>query len=169
MTLISDTMLAAIGRSFDAARSYPVAGSDIRRWAIATAFPDPPLRIHWDEEHAARTHFGGIVAPEDFNPFAWAQADPPLDQRRPTAGPDFIEDALGIPGPGLATHLNGGLDVSYGVPVRPGDVIDSLSTLREYRERPGREHRLLFTTWETTWHNQHGELVRTAEQVSIRF
>ena len=43
--------------------------------ALAVYYPDVPPRLFWDEEYARSTRHGGIVAPEDFNPFAWFTAD----------------------------------------------------------------------------------------------
>ena len=59
------------GSSCDSATSFPITDSDIRRWAIAVYYPEPAPRLFWDAEYAAGTVHGGIVAPEDFNPFAW--------------------------------------------------------------------------------------------------
>ncbi|HZU76165.1 MAG TPA: MaoC family dehydratase N-terminal domain-containing protein, partial [Dehalococcoidia bacterium] len=48
--------------------SPPVSLSDIRKWAIAVYWPEVPPRIFWDEEYAKTTRWGGIIAPQDFNP-----------------------------------------------------------------------------------------------------
>jgi len=74
-TWISEEMRAAIGGVHSDRRSMPIAVSDIRKWAQAVYYPEAPPREYWDEEYAATTPAGGIVAPEEFNPFAWmAQA-----------------------------------------------------------------------------------------------
>ena len=49
----------------------PIRDSDIRRWALAVYWPAMPPRRFWDEEYARTTRSGGIVAPDEFNPFAW--------------------------------------------------------------------------------------------------
>jgi acyl dehydratase len=41
----------------------PVATNDIRRWVQGMDYPNP---IHFDEAAAARTRFGGIVAPQSY-------------------------------------------------------------------------------------------------------
>ena len=39
------------------------SATDIRRWVMAMDYPNP---IHWDEEFARNSKFGGIVAPQSF-------------------------------------------------------------------------------------------------------
>src|ERR1700761_6056072 len=112
---ISAAMREAVGRELSRRVAFPVSESDIRRWAIAVYFPAEPPRLFWDADYAKGTRHGGIVAPEDFNPFAWmvAEKGAPLDDA--DGSPDRVEQGLGIDGPGLANQLNGGLEVVYGL------------------------------------------------------
>ena len=41
----------------------PCAASDIRRWVMALDYPNP---LHWDQEFARNSKFGGIVAPQSI-------------------------------------------------------------------------------------------------------
>ncbi|WP_428310125.1 FAS1-like dehydratase domain-containing protein [Hydrocarboniphaga sp.] len=41
----------------------PCNATDIRRWVMAMDYPNP---IHWDQEFAQKSQFGGIVAPQSF-------------------------------------------------------------------------------------------------------
>jgi len=41
----------------------PCSATDIRRWVHALDYPNP---IHWNQEFAANSQFGGIVAPQSF-------------------------------------------------------------------------------------------------------
>jgi hypothetical protein len=168
-THISPAMAAAVGRQLSRQVSFPVAASDIRRWALAVAYPDPPPPLFWDEAYAATTVHGGIVAPEEFNPFAWMVAEPAGPARAPQADPGLTERSLGLEPPAVTFQLNGGLEVDYGVRIRPGDVITSVSTLGGYRERPGRLGLMLFTDLVTTWTNQHDQLVRRSRATVIRY
>ena len=70
-TYITDEMSNAVGRELARMTSYPITDSDIRRWAVAVYYPDEPPRLFWDAEYAAGTPYGSVVAPEEFNPFAW--------------------------------------------------------------------------------------------------
>lgn len=166
-TFISAELRSAIGGQLRRSTSFPVAESDIRRWAIAVYYPeDPPARF-FDAGAARSSSFGSIVAPEDFNPFAWMAAES-TDLGTPN-DPDNTELLLGIRGPGLKFQLNGGLEVTYGVPIRPGDVIRSVRTLADYAEREGRMGRMLFTVIEDVWTNQDGDEVRRSRMTLIRY
>ncbi|MDX6339517.1 MAG: hypothetical protein QOG05_6857 [Streptosporangiaceae bacterium] len=170
VSLISEEMRAAAGRELGRRVSYPVADSDIRRWALAVYYPDRPPRQYWDGAYAESSGFGGLPAPLDFNPFAWLSAEPGF--HAPAAegnDPDQTEKALGIAAPGLKFQLNGGLSAQYGVRMRPGDVITSVRRLDGYAERAGRLGQMLFTTFVDEWTNQHGQLVKRTSLSLIRY
>jgi hypothetical protein len=165
---VSAQMHEAVGRELGREVSLPIAESDIRKWAIAVYYPAQPPRLFWDREYAESTSHRGIVAPEEFNPFAWLAATRPGPAPKGN-DPDRIERTLGIPGPGLKFMLNGGLEVEYGARMRPGDVITSVSRLAGYEERDGRLGRMLFTTTEATWTNQQDDLVKRSRSALIRY
>jgi N-terminal half of MaoC dehydratase len=140
--------------------SFPVSESDIRKWAIAVYWPLPPPRLYWDAEYAKTTRYGGLVAPEDFNPFAW----PIRDTVAGSAG--------AVPGqatPRGGNVMNGGQVDTFGVRMRPGDVITSRSRLSHWEERQGRNGLTLFSYQETEWRNQQGELVKTRISTMVRY
>lgn len=172
-SLISDDMRALIGREYGTERtSVPISLSDIRKWAMAIYFPEPPPRLFWDEDYAAATVHGGIVAPEEFNPFAWFTADGPnvaqtFEGPITSAGP---EGAFDVAPPPTTLIMNGGTTVTYGVRMRPGDVITSgTSRVLDYKERATRLGTMLFTETASSWTNQRGELVKTTVGTLIRY
>jgi len=170
-TLVNPEMAAAVGGELRRAVSFPIDRSDIRRWAIAVYWPEPPPAWFWDEHAAAATTHGGIVAPEDFNPFAWMTAAGPVPVSAESGGhdPDATEKRLGVQPAGLSFQLNGGLDVDYGVRMRPGDVITSIVRLGGYTERTGKLGQMLFTVFEDTWTNQDGDVVKRSRSTLIRY
>jgi N-terminal half of MaoC dehydratase len=169
-TAITPEMRKAVGSELSRMVSYPVSESDIRKWAAAVYYPEEPPARFWDAEAAGRSRAGGITAPEDFNPFAWMRAEPKGVKRDSAAtDADSTERALGIEGPHLMNQLNGGVSVEYGVPIRPGDVITSVTRLGEYTERVGSLGLMLFTPLETTWTNQGDEVVKQSRLVLIRY
>lgn len=170
-TVITDPMRAAVGRELSRSVSFPISRSDIRKWALAVYYPEEPPRLFWDEAYAATTVHGGIVAPEEFNPFGWMVAEPPglPPPNEFRNDPDRTEKTLGIDGPGLKFQLNGGLEVDYGARMRPGDQITAVTTLAGYREREGRLGLMLFTSSESVWTNQKGEMVKRSAGTVIRY
>jgi len=173
-TYVTPAMEAIVGSESSRQTSLPISTSDIRRWALAVYFPAAPPRHYWDEEYAASTRFGGIVAPEEFNPFAWITAAGP--RQRPAAAeepraarPGSVETGFGVEAPPTTFMLNGGVEVTYGVRMRPGDVITSVGRHGGYSERTGRLGLMLFTYNESEWTNQRGEVVKTVRGTLIRY
>jgi len=105
--------------------SHPIDASDMRRWAIAVYWPETPPRIFWDEAYAKTTRFRGIIAPREFNPFAWP-AERPADM-----APKPAKRSAG------ERSLNGRHTETYGVPMRVGDVITAMSALVRLDDRGG--------------------------------
>lgn len=159
-TLVTPDMEERKGVWGNERTSYPISESDIRKWAIAVYWGETPPRIFWDEDYAKSTTWGGIVAPEDFNPFAWAV---PLVQPKPAgAVPGQVTKKGG-------NVMNGGQADTYGVRMRPGDVITARTRLDRWEERTGRNGLTLYTYTETQWTNQNGEVVKTRVSTGIRY
>ena len=157
-TLVSQDMIDRQGVWGEERTSPPIALSDIRKWAIATYWPETPPKIYFDDEYAATTHYGGIIAPPDFNPFAWP-AERPKSAPGAARGPDGRK----------LTGMNGGQTDTYGVPMRPSDVVRSRSRLRDWNEREGRLGLTLYVFTETEWHNQDDKLVRRRVSTGVRY
>ncbi|MYJ76019.1 MAG: MaoC family dehydratase, partial [Gammaproteobacteria bacterium] len=66
LTYVTDEMRAAQGQWGGMRTAPPITATDIRRWAMATYYPQQPPRIYWDADHAATPPWGAIVAPPDF-------------------------------------------------------------------------------------------------------
>jgi hypothetical protein len=156
-TLITPAILEKKGRWNPPRVAPPIAASDIRRWAIATYWPAPPPPIYWDEAYARGTRWGGIIAPPDFNPFAW-----PVERRAEPAAPEPLAGAR-------LARMNGGQSDTYGVPMRPGDVISARTRLSDVSERRGRLGLTLYLVREAEWTNQEGALVRRRLITLIRY
>lgn len=161
LTYVTSEMREAQGIWGAERTSYPITTTDIRRWSMATYYPEKPPRVYWDEEYAKTTQWKGIIAPPDFNPFAWS-----------------LEPSVGPYRPGLAgrkpdgkpmTGMNGGQTDTYGVPMRPGDVITTRTRLLDWHEREGRLGHTLYVRNEIEWKNQNDELVKTRISIGIRY
>lgn len=161
-TLVTAELRAELGVWKDTGVSFPVTESDIRRWALAVYWPDLPPRLYWDAEYAKTTCWGGIVAPEEFNPLAWPVA--PHGGKDPEHGaqPDRL------PEKGQAT-MNAGSTETFFARIRPGDVIRARARLASFEERQTRLGLTLFITYENEWHNQRDELVKRRMAVALRY
>ena len=177
-SVITDEMRSIVGLSIGGSISYPIADSDIRRWAMAVYYPDRPPRLFWDEEYARTTPHGGIVAPEEFNPFAWGPSQtfsveppkPALEPNPALVAVGATEHRYGVQPPELRRAVNGGLELEHTeVRMRPGDVITSRVSIADYSEREGRLGLMLLTTTESRWTNQRDELVRIERMTLIRY
>ncbi|HKV54872.1 MAG TPA: MaoC family dehydratase N-terminal domain-containing protein [Candidatus Binataceae bacterium] len=129
-------------------RTYEIERGAIRRFAEAVGDSSP---LFSDEQAARKTRFGGIIAPPTFCRSLGAPAlDIKLDM------PQF-------------RGLDGGSDWEYFEPIRPGDRITVQTKLADLRESEGRLGPMVFTTVETTYTNQHGEICAIQRSTGIRY
>ena len=106
-TFLEQDTIDKIGRTLPPVAAPPVGANDIARWAIATYWPEPPPPSTSTPRRRA-TPWGGIVAPRDFDPFAWMP-------NRPWAG-DWLWGMGAEPGKRV---LNGGQRNRYFAPDPP--------------------------------------------------
>lgn len=115
------------------------------------------------------TSHGGIVAPEEFNPFAWATQMPSMTDPK-VAQTAFSESELGVEPPEYSAILLTEIRESYGkTRIRPGDVIRSTVRISGYFEREGRMGHMLYATLANEWRNQNEQWIRTTESVFVRY
>jgi len=98
--------------------------------------------LYVDPALAAAGPHGGIIAPPAFVA-ALRYADDVFDSL-----PAFV-------GGGLMA----GIDIEFGVPLRPGDSILASSELKETYEKTGRTGTMIFAVVRSTLTNQKGEVV----------
>jgi len=146
-----------LGRTLEPDVALPVGANDIRRWAAAVWYPELAPDPYWDEAAAVRGPWGGLVAPRDFNVFAWTRCTPP----------DTYPWMRGMGTEPGRRGLNGGQRNRYFAPIRPGDVITQHVTLIDAFEKRGKLGAMLFLIDESRWTNQRGELVRIGQRTSI--
>ena len=157
-TFLTQETIDTIGRVLPPVAAPAVGANDIARWAIATYWPKPPPARYLEAGVAAKGPWGGIVAPRDFDPFAWMP-------NRPWAG-DWLWGMGAEPGKRV---LNGGQHNRYVEPIRPGDVIAVTRRFVDVTERETKRGPMVFFRSEFRWENQHGGLVRQAEQTTIYY
>ena len=172
-TLVTPRMLEVQGEWTEPVSCLPIEASDIRRWAIAVYWPEPPPPLYWDKDYAQTTRWGEIIAPRDFNPFAWPIVRPEtldfwlidsiLPQRARGSSEGQSEVTVGNRG------MNGGQMDEHGVVMRPGDVITQRSRLLDWKERHTSLGHTIFTRTEHLWENQDGAMVKRRINTLIRY
>ncbi|MDX1581427.1 MAG: MaoC family dehydratase N-terminal domain-containing protein [Alphaproteobacteria bacterium] len=168
-TFITEEMRGIIGAVMRESVSYPISASDIRKWAMAVYWPQTPPRLYWDEAYARTTPFGGLVAPDDFNPFAWMTQKPAADEPA-VAQTAFSEEELGVSPPPFKAMILSEINARHsGLRMREGDVIRSTHKITDYFEREGRMGHMLYTTLSNELFNQKGDWIRTVDSVFIRY
>lgn len=60
--------------------------------------------------------------------------------------------------------MDAGKDIEFGVPIRPGDVLRSVSTVHDIYEKTGRSGPMTFVVLRTVVTNQRGEQVAVIDQ-----
>ena len=131
----------------------PCNATDIRRWVQAMDYANP---LHWDEEFARASKYGGIVAPQSF-----------------TVAMDYGHgchpSCVGnLPG----THLifAGEEWWFYGTPVRPGDKLVQDRRFAGYKvTETAFAGPTMFANGDTVHRNQYGALVAKERATSIRY
>ena len=157
-TFLDQATIDKVGRTLPSVHAPAVGANDIARWAIATYWPEPPPAQFIDAAAAEKGPWGGVVAPRDFDPFAWTPD-------RPWSG-DWLWGMGTEPGRRV---LNGGQRNCYGDPIRPGDIIAVTRRFVDVVERETTRGPMVFFTSEFRWENQDGEPVRIAEQTTIYY
>ena len=131
----------------------PCSATDIRRWVQAMDYPNP---VHWQEEFARASRFGGIVAPQSF-----------------TVAMDYGHGChptcVGkIPG----SHLIFGGEEwwFYGSHIRPGDRLVQQRHFDGYSVSDTKfAGPTVFARGDTVHRNQHGALVAKERATAIRY
>ena len=156
---------------------FPVEATHIMMFARSVGDDNP---IYYDEDHAAGTEVGHIIAPPTFAQ-ASAQFDPNYPLRPKVGKPWFgsgaeptglsrdPESSSGGGGGGNGGGLHAEQHFEYHRHLRPGDVLTATTHDGETWEKQSKRAGLLvFTERVTEYRDQNGELVITARGVGVR-
>jgi len=149
-SVITPELKALIGKE-SPPTSWLVDQSSIVEFAQALDDPNP---LWNDEKEARKSRFGGLIAPPTF----------PAYLRNDQMHKMLFE----LPTP-LKRVLNGGNEIEWYQPIRPGDRITVTGKLIDLREREGAMGRMLFVISESTYANQFGEVVAKGRNTVIRY
>ena len=143
-----------MGKPIDPARlKEPLANNDIRRWVQAMHYPN---RVHYEDEFAAESRFGRIVAPQSF---AVATDD---GHGTAPACVGFIPDS----------HLIFGGDEwwFHGPRIYGGDLIHNERVPLDYVVKETKfAGPTCFQRGDNRYYNAQGDLIATQRSTSIRY
>lgn len=128
---------------------YGIEKGLIRRFAAAVGDDNP---LWQDEAYAAKSCYGGIIAP------------PNLILTLGFGGllKKYIDDPS-------VTVLHGSTELECHRPVRVGDKISAVSSVRNVRQRQVEAGAMLFVTFDITYNNQLKEKVADCRQMVILY
>ena len=158
---------------------YPVSEVQLMYWCDMVEDANP---LYGDTEYARGSRHAGMIAPP-MGLITWTMArggqtgvdfdspDGNCPGRKPWPPKAPAEEGSGIPmPPGMKETIAQGSVQTYGVPVRPGDLVSSTnetincSPLKETKLGPG-----YFQTNLQTFYNQKGEIVGTNVFTLLRY
>jgi hypothetical protein len=131
----------------------PIATNEIRRWAQAMQYPNP---LHYEEDEAAQSPFGRIVAPQSFAVCC-------------DVGHGATPAIVGsIPG----SHMIFGGDEWWfnGPRIFPGDLIRMERRFVDYKIADTKfAGPTMFSRGDTTYRNQRGETIGVQRSTAVRY
>jgi acyl dehydratase len=141
---------------------FEVTRTDIRKIADAVGDRNP---LYWDDEHAARSKYGSVIAPPDF--FGWPVHWPPnvpFVNESDLGATLFMEVAKA----GYFRAINAGMESEYFLPIRPGDTLLVSSEIIGIEEKEGKSSgKMVISTMEVTFVNQNGAVVAKQRRNTI--
>jgi acyl dehydratase len=131
----------------------PIQANDLRRWAQGMQNPNP---LHYDEQYAAESCFGRLVAPQSFA---------------------VCTDTSHGAGPAIQGHIPGqhmifGGDEWWfsGPRIEPGDHVTHDRMLFDYKVSDTKfSGPTMFSRGDTTYINQKGEVICKQRSTSVRY
>jgi acyl dehydratase len=148
--MVADGVKAFIGKTVPPIVREVEAGS-IRRYAAAVGNHNP---LYSDLEYAARSPYGGVIAPPGF--FGWSTKPVAAS----TGLPQIVGDLQGaLADAGFSRILDGGMAYDFYLPVRAGDTLVTRYRVKDITEKQGKSGAMMICEFETTYLNQHGDLV----------
>jgi acyl dehydratase len=147
-SVITPQMREYIGKELEP-RVFEIDASSIRKIAKAVGDPNP---LWQDRAYAKKTEYGDIIGSPTFVALLKVE----------TMGVLFT---LECPLYGI---LDGGIEIEYGVPIKPGDVITGTPKLADVKEKESKSGMMLFMIIETSYKNQKGQMAVITRQTFIR-
>ena len=156
--MISGKLTSLIGKSGDTVIMEMEKGA-IRKYADAIDDRNP---LYWDDDYARDSSYGGIVAPPGFFgwPIIWTAVNPTFYPLRGAIADLVAEE-------GYERILDGGIEYDFLRPVRVGDILAGIPSIKGFTERETKGGKMILSVIEFTYTNQNGQVVARARQTLI--
>ena len=153
-SLITDELRKLLGVSSEPI-IFKVEEGAIQRYAKAIGDPNPLFN---EPDFASKTKYGRLLAPPGFT--GW-----PVK-----AGLDVFKLVESLVKAGAPSRLlDGGVEFQFLEPVGAGDVLTATTKIANMTERETRLGKTIFTTLETTFVNQKGNVALKSRSTLILF
>jgi len=153
-SLITEELRKLIGKDLGTV-VFKVEEGAIQRYAQAIGDPNP---LYNDPEFASKTKYGRLMAPPGFT--GWPVKAARLSDR-------LLESLLEAGAP--SRLLDGGVEFEFIEPIGAGDVLTATTKIANITERDTRLGKTMFTTLETTFVNQKGNVALKSRSTFILF
>jgi acyl dehydratase len=153
-SLITDELRKLIGMTLETI-VFKVEEGAIQRYAQAIGDPNP---IYNDPDFASKTKYGRLLTPPGFT--GWPTKAGRLSER-------LLESLVKAGAP--ARLLDGGIEFEFFESVGAGDVLTATTKIASITERETRLGKTMFTTLETTFVNQKGNVALKSRSTFIMF
>ncbi len=153
-SLITDELRKLIGVTLETI-VFKVEEGAIQRYAQAIGDPNP---LYNDPDFASKTKYGRLIAPPGFT--GW-----PTKTGRPTEKLFAFLVRAGAP----PRILDGGIEFEFIESTGAGDILTSTTKIANITERETRLGKTMFTTLETTFVNQKGNMALKSRSTFILF
>jgi acyl dehydratase len=149
--LIPDSARAMVGRVTSEPVTAVITAKESQRYAQAVDDLNP---VYFDEEAARAAGYRTLTCPPTFLDHVVVRGRAVSDLRE-----DGTFRARTATSTGLKRVMFGGQEWDWVAPVHVGDEITATQRLASIEEKSGRKGPFVLTTMETTFTNQHGDVV----------
>ena len=153
-SLITNELRKLIGMTLETI-VFKIEEGAIQRYAQAIGDPNP---LYNDQDFAGKTKYGRLLTPPGFT--GWPVKAGRLSDR-------LLESLLKAGAP--SRLLDGGVEFEFIEPVGAGDVLTATTKIANMTERETRLGKTMFTTLETTFVNQKGNVALKGRSAFILF
>jgi len=152
--MVPDELKQYIGK-IDPPHVREVERGSIRRYAEAVGDNNP---LYYDEEYAAESRYGCIIAPPGF--FGWSI-------KAATTSEGIIGLMTAMIEAGYAGILDGGMSYEFFLPLRVGDTLVASPRVKDVNAKEGKSGTMMVCQFEVTYMNQNADIVAKASQTLI--